>query len=91
MSLGLRRVLVLVLAIIGGVAGVFAIFALLNAVYPTAYVDLERYGTVYFILTALPLGLLVGLWMDYFLRAGIIPEVAEPEAQAERRGRASEE
>jgi H+/Cl- antiporter ClcA len=90
MSLGLRRVLVLVLAVIGGVAGVYVIFALLNAVY-NARVDFERYGATYFVLTALPLGLLVGLWMDYFLRAGIIPEVKEPEAQPEKRGRASEE
>ncbi len=90
MSLGLRRILVLGLAVGGGIAGVFVLFALLNAVY-NARVDFDRYGAAYFVLTALPLALLIGLWMDYFLRTGIIPETPEPEAKPEKRGRAAEE
>ncbi len=89
MDLGLRRILVVVLGILGGIGLVFAIFALLNAFY-NAHVDFERYGAEYFVLTALPLALLVMLWLDYFMRTNIIPEVGEPpEAKQERRGRSA--
>ena len=77
MSLGLRRILVLVLSVIGGIAGVYVLFFLINAAYK-ANVDFDRFGATYFVLAAIPLGLLVGLWMDYFLRTGIIPERDEP-------------
>lgn len=91
MDLGLRRILVIVLGIIGGIAGVYAIFFLLNSFYHAGinYNDpLRRYGSEYFVLTALPLALLVMLWLDYFMRTGIIPEVGEPpEAKQERKGR----
>ncbi len=85
MSLGLRRILVLVLAVIGGIAGVYVLFFLINAAY-RANVDFDRYGATYFVLTAIPIGLLVGLWMDFFLRAGIIPEYNEPAAAAAKGG-----
>jgi uncharacterized membrane-anchored protein len=81
MSLGLRKILVLVLSVIGGIAGVYVMFYFIN-VFWKANVDFDRYGATYFVLTAIPIGLLVGLWMDFFLRAGIIPEHEEPGAAA---------
>lgn len=73
MDIGLKRVLLVILSLAGGVAGVFGIFALLNLAY-NARVTFERYGTTYFILTALPLALLIGVWLDYFMGTGILPE-----------------
>jgi hypothetical protein len=73
MSVGLKRILLVILSVAGGVAGVFGIFALLNVAYH-AGVDLQRYGTTYAILTGVPLALLVGVWLDYFLGTGILPD-----------------
>jgi hypothetical protein len=73
MDMGLRRVLLVVLSLAGGVAGVFAVIGLLNVAYG-AGVTLERYTATYAILTGLPLALLVGVWLDYFLGTGILRE-----------------
>lgn len=73
MSLGLKRVLLVVLSIAGGVVGLFLVLAFLNIAYG-ARVDLERYGTTFAILTALPLALLVGVWLDYFMGTGVLGE-----------------
>jgi hypothetical protein len=44
----------------------------------------------YFVLSVLPLALLTMLWLDFFLRTNMIPEVSEPpEAKAEKRGRSA--
>ncbi len=73
MDLGLKRVLLVVLSLAGGVAGVFGVLALLNVAY-NAYVTPERYGLTYMILTGLPLALLVGVWLDFFMGTGILKE-----------------
>jgi hypothetical protein len=73
MDLGLKRVLLVLLSLGGGVAGVFGILGLLNLAYG-AGVTLERYGAAYAILTGIPLAVLVGIWLDYFLGTGILPE-----------------
>src|SRR5688572_12133496 len=90
MDLGMRRLLLVVLSIIGGIASVFLIFALTNISLPlmgiSAVVNYERYGMIYFVLTAAPMALLVGIWLDYFMRTGIIPENEGP-AKKERPGR----
>lgn len=72
MDLGLKRVLLVILSLVGGVGGVFGIFALLNLAY-NARVSFERYGATYFILTAVPLALLIGVWLDYFMGTGLLP------------------
>lgn len=84
MSLGLRRLLLVVLSVLGGIGLVFVMFAILNAAYPTADITLDRYGNEYFILSVLPLALLVGLWLDYFMRTGLIPEDEGKQPTAKR-------
>ena len=80
MTLGLRRLLLVVLSILGGIGLVFVMFWLLNAFFPTADITLDRYGMEYFVLSALPLALLVGLWLNYFMRTGLIPETSKQPA-----------
>jgi hypothetical protein len=91
MDLGMRRLLLVMLSIIGGIASVFLMFGLTNISLPlmgiNAVVTYERYGMIYFILTVVPFALLVGLWLDYFMRTGIIPENDGPAAKKERPGR----
>ena len=72
MDLGLKRVLLVVLSLAGGVIGMFGVIGLLNLAY-NAGVTLERFGTAYAILTALPLALLVAVWLDYFMGTGLLP------------------
>jgi hypothetical protein len=62
----MKRILLVILSLIGGVAGVFFVLLLLNVTYD-AGVTLERYGMSYAILTAVPLALLIGVWLDYFM------------------------
>jgi len=73
MDLGLKRVLLVVLSIAGGVAGVFLVLGFLNLAYG-ANVNLERYGMTFAVLTAVPLALLVAVWLDYFMGTGILKE-----------------
>ena len=90
MDLGMRRLLLVVLSIIGGIASVFVLFGLTNILLPlmgiNAVVTYERYGMIYFVLTAVPMALFVGIWLDYFMRTGILPENEGP-AKKERPGR----
>ena len=76
MGLGVRKVLVLILSVAGGFGGLYAMFALVNALYG-AGMDWDRYGTAYSVLTIVPIAILVGIWLDYFFRAGFIPEPDE--------------
>ncbi len=78
MDIGLKRVLLVVLSLGGGVAGVFAVLGLLNVAYG-AGVTLERYTATFAILTGLPLTLLVAVWLDYFMGTGILKEGPENE------------
>jgi uncharacterized protein YneF (UPF0154 family) len=73
MDLGIKRLILVILSLAGGIGGLFLIFAVLNAVYH-ANVNLERYGYTYAVLTALPLALLVGVWLDYFLGTRLLPD-----------------
>lgn len=78
MDLGIKRAILVVISLAGGIAGVFGILALLNAVYGD--VSIERYGVVYALLTALPLAVLIGVWLDYFMGTNLLKE---PSGQAE--------
>ncbi len=71
MDMGFKRILLVVLSIAGGVAGLFLTMLLLNFAYG-AGVTLESYGTAYSVLTALPIALLVGVWLDYFMGTGVL-------------------
>jgi hypothetical protein len=37
-------------------------------------IGIEKYGTIYFITTAFPLGLIYVVWLDYFLGTRILPD-----------------
>jgi hypothetical protein len=92
MDLGMRRLLLVVLSIIGGIASVFLLFGLINIFLPligiNGSVDYESYDLTYFVLTAIPMALFVGLWLDYFMRTNVLPENdGAPAAKKERPGR----
>ena len=72
MDIGLRRLILVILSIVGGIAGVFAILALLNTAYGN--VSIETYGATYAILTALPLAVLVGIWLDFFMGTKLLSD-----------------
>ena len=99
MDLGLRRVLLFVLSILGGIGLVYVMFFVINAILHvvlrlpiTTEITPERFDTEYFALAALPLALLVGVWLDYFLHTGILP-IDQPgaAAPAPKKGRAARE
>ncbi len=77
MGIGLRRLLLVILSIAGGIGLTFAILAGLNAAYGD--VDIQRYGSIYAILTAVPLAVLVGIWLDYFMKTNLLSEGADAE------------
>jgi hypothetical protein len=90
MDLGMRRLILVILSIIGGIAGVFAILSLLNAAYGD--VTIERYGVAYAVLTALPLAVLVGIWLDYFMGTKLLSDgPAGPSASKPARGEKADE
>ncbi|MBZ0299685.1 MAG: hypothetical protein K8J31_08100 [Anaerolineae bacterium] len=37
-------------------------------------ISIEKYGTIYFLTTMLPLSLLYLVWLDYFLGSKILPD-----------------
>jgi hypothetical protein len=84
MDLGLRRLILVIVSIVGGIAGVFVILSGLNAAYGD--VTIERYGLIYAVLTALPLAILIGIWLDYFMRTKLLSE-GPGEAQAAKPAR----
>lgn len=87
MTLGLRRLLLVVLSILGGIGLTFAMLWMLDVAYVTP-INLESYGMEYFVLSVLPLALLVGLWLDYFMRTGLIPEDAGKQPAPAKKGAA---
>ena len=96
MDLGLRRLLLIVLSIIGGIVLLPVMLFLISAGTGKA-VTLESYGSdpTYIFLSVLPLALLVGLWLDYFMRTNLLPEdggkVAAPAAAKGKRPAAAAE
>ena len=73
MSLGFRRILLLVISLILGFGSVFALFLVLNVLYD-ARVNWARYGTGYALLTAIPMAIFFGIWLDHFLKTKLLPE-----------------
>jgi hypothetical protein len=71
MDLGLKRVLLVILSLGGGVAGLFAVLTTLNLLYGVG-VTLESYGVTFAVMTAIPLALLAGVWLDYFMGTGLL-------------------
>jgi hypothetical protein len=72
MSLGFRRILLLILSLVLGFGSVFVLFLLLNVLYD-ARVNWARYGTGYVLLTAIPMAIFFGIWLDLFLKTKLLP------------------
>ena len=66
MDLGMRRLLLVVLSVVGGVVGLFGTLAFINLAWD-AHVSFRTYGPIYQITTVLPLALLIAVWLDVLL------------------------
>lgn len=73
MDLGLKRAMLVILSLGGGVAGLFLVFAFLNLAYG-AGVNFEEFGLTFSILTVIPISLFVAIWLDYFMGTGILKQ-----------------
>ncbi|MFO7322728.1 MAG: hypothetical protein DIU68_013435 [Chloroflexota bacterium] len=76
-SLTLRRIIVWVVSMALGFLVTAAFVTLIlpwmgpNAGVP---ITIEKYGTLYFVTTAIPMGLVFVVWLDYFLDTRILPD-----------------
>jgi hypothetical protein len=82
MDLGLRRLVLVLLSIGGGIVGLVLIFLTLNLVY-SANVTLARYGYTFAVLTVIPLALFVAIWLDHFMGTNLLPTGPEDENSGE--------
>ncbi|GAB4472090.1 MAG: hypothetical protein Kow00124_09720 [Anaerolineae bacterium] len=73
MSLAARRILLVIISLAVGVGALFGVFGFLNLVYD-AGVGFHNYDPVYVIFTVLPMAIFAGVWLDYFLKTGLLPE-----------------
>lgn len=77
-SLMVRRIFVWVVSMaLGFLVGWLMITFLLPALSPNPNegpISIQRYGIIYFLVTAVPLGLLFMTWLDHFLDTRIWPD-----------------
>lgn len=80
-ALTLKRILVVILSQIIGLAIGFLIITvgfdmlpLFTSVQSPAGVSIEEYGIIYFLVTAVPIGITIMIWMDRFLDTKILPD-----------------
>jgi len=76
-SLLVRRIIVFVVGLgIGAALSALFILLVLPWMGPQngVPISIEKYGAQYFLWTALPLGLVFVIWLDYFLDTRILPE-----------------
>ena len=85
-SLTIKRIIVWVVSLILGSLGAFLIITVGFALLPSIFlppiitpvnseaISIAKYGTIYFLTTALPLVLLVMVWLDHFLDTRILPD-----------------
>lgn len=74
MDIGVRRVLLVVLSVGFGIAALFGVFGFLNLVYGAGTIGFHNYDPVFVIFTVLPMAVFAGVWLDYFLKTGVLPE-----------------
>ena len=76
-SLTVRRIIVWVVGMVLGfiLSAAFIMFVLPwmgpNAGNP---ISLQKYGTLYYISTAVPIGLIFVIWLDHFMNTRILPD-----------------
>ncbi len=85
-SLTIKRIIVWVVSTILGLLAALLIITVGFAILPSLFlppiitpvnseaISISRYGTIYFLTTALPLALLVLVWLDHFLDTRILPD-----------------
>lgn len=78
MDIGVKRLILIVLSVAGGIGLTFFLLWIINVAY-NANATPATYGTIYMVLTAIPFALLVAVWLDYFLGTNILPHVDEQE------------
>jgi hypothetical protein len=76
-SLTIRRIIVWVVSMALGfiIAAVF-IMGVLPWMGPNAGnpISIQKYGTLYYITTAVPIGLIFVVWLDHFMNTRILPD-----------------
>ncbi len=76
-ALTIRRIIVWVVGLgTGALIATIMVTVILPWLGPNAGIpiSIEKYGYQYFLWTALPLGLLFVIWLDYFLKTKILPD-----------------
>lgn len=73
MDLGVKRVLLVIASIILGIAGTFGVVGFMKLAYDP-YITMQSYGSTYAVLTGVPLALLAGVLLDFFMKTGLLPE-----------------
>lgn len=76
-SLTLRRIVVWVVSMaLGFILSALFITLVLPWMGPHAGkpISIAQYGTLYFLTTAIPIGLIFVVWLDYFLDTHILPD-----------------
>lgn len=80
-SLTIRRLIVWIVGMVLGFVTAFLIITvgfdllpLVSSVQKPAGVSIQEYGNIYFIVTAVPLGLIFVTWLDYFMDTKILPD-----------------
>lgn len=76
-SLTLRRLVVWVASMaLGFIIAAAFITLVLPWMGPNAGnpISIQKYGTLYFLTTAIPLGLIFVVWLDYFMGTKILPD-----------------
>lgn len=84
--LTVRRIIVWVVSIVLGFLTAYAIIGIGFGILPSINlppiispvlaegINIEKYGTIYFLTTMLPLTLIYVVWLDYFLGSKILPD-----------------
>ncbi len=80
-GLTLKRLLVVVISQALGFLTAFLIISvgfdalpLFSSIENPAGVSIQEYGIQYFLVTAVPIGIIFMIWMDLFLDTGILPD-----------------
>jgi len=72
MGIGIRRLILVIVSIAAGIGLTVGLLFFLDSQYGD--VNFERFGAEYFVLTALPLAVLVGIWLDFFLKTKLLSD-----------------
>jgi hypothetical protein len=74
-SLNVQRLVVWGVGLLLGFVTAFLIITVGFDLLPISRgVTVDEYGIVYFLVTAVPLGLVYVIWLDYFMETNILPD-----------------